>query len=109
MAAIPTQSDLATLYLNTVLALNPEQSVNIVGEDWWIKAQVIGGIAAGLYADQYNYALNIFPQNSAGELVSRHLATWGLPPRQPAFPSIGNDVPNDRSYCGSLHAFRYSD
>lgn len=87
--AIPTSSEISQQYLTTVKALNPDTSPDIIGTDWWLKAQVIGGVVAGLYADQYNYSLSIFPQNAAGTLVDRHLATWGLPPRFGAFPSRG--------------------
>ena len=72
-----TPAEVADEYLQQLAALRPTE-VNIDQEDsdWWVRAQVNGGVLSGVYGDMKKLADDPFPQSARREAVARHLDLW---------------------------------
>lgn len=68
-----TPEEIADQYLLWLKTLKPEINIDQTDSDWWIRAQVIGGVFSGLYADQFRIADDAFPQTARREALERHL------------------------------------
>lgn len=68
-----TPEQIADQYLLWLKTLKPEINIDQTDSDWWIRAQVIGGVFSGLYADQFRIADDAFPQTARREALERHL------------------------------------
>lgn len=82
-----TPAEIAEEYLTTLKTLKPEVNTNQTDSDWWIRAQVIGGVGSGIYADQQLLSDDPFPQSARPEAIEKHLITYfgtGFTPAQPA-------------------------
>lgn len=65
-------SEVAQDYLDE-LAVTKNVNVSQTDSDWWIRSQVIGGVVAGVYADQRLIANDAFPQRAREDAVLRFL------------------------------------
>lgn len=68
-----TPEEIADQYLLWLKTLKPEVNIDQTDSDWWIRAQVVGGVFSGLYADQFRIADDAFPQTARREALERHL------------------------------------
>lgn len=68
-----TPSQAADEYLVNLKVLKPSVNTKQTDSDWWIRSRVVGGVAAGLYADQKKIADDVFPQSARKEANERHL------------------------------------
>lgn len=88
----PTPSELAEQYLQILKSLKPELDTSTPDSDWWIRAQVTGGVISGVYADQRKIADDPFPQSARREALEKHLFTYfgtGFIAAQPAVGDVG--------------------
>lgn len=84
---IKTPKQVAQEYLDNLKVLKPEINIDQEDSDWWIRAQVVGGVVAGVYADLNRISNDTFPQSARREAVDKHLQTYfgsGLREAQPA-------------------------
>lgn len=82
-----TPEDIASEYLTTLASLKPEVNIDQTDSDWWIRAQVIGGVISGVYADQQLLADDPFPQSARADALEKMLFTYfnsGFTPAQPS-------------------------
>ncbi len=86
-----TQSDVYTLYANSLLALNNSLNVATPG-DWNFKANAIGSVGSGLSQDLYILQQQIFPQTASGSSLDSMLSNLNLTPRQGNLPATGQVV-----------------
>ncbi|MFN8770052.1 MAG: baseplate J/gp47 family protein [Neisseriaceae bacterium] len=84
-----TQQQYYQQYVKFVKALNPIALPDAVATDWWVKANVIGGIASGIDQDIYSFRQNIFPQYASGNALDKFLASYNLAPRSAGVPATG--------------------
>lgn len=84
-----TQKQYYQQYVNFVKSLNPVAVPDAQSTDWWIKANVIGGIASGIDQDIYTFRQNIFPQYASGNGLDKFLASYNLQPRSAGTPATG--------------------
>lgn len=89
MTVLLTQAEIANQYINNIEALNPLTNPKVVGTDWWIKAQIQGGVVSGIYQQAYNLQQAVFIQYASGILLDYYLASYGLNPRLGASPATG--------------------
>lgn len=68
-----TPSEISTEYLVELKGLKPDTNTDQTDNDWWIRSRVVGGVAAGLYADQRLIANDAFPQRARREAIQRWL------------------------------------
>lgn len=68
-----TPSEIADQYLLWLKTLKPDVNIDQTDSDWWIRAQVVGGVFSGVYADQFRIADDAFPQTARREALERHL------------------------------------
>lgn len=68
-----TPEEIANQYLTYLKGLKPEVNIKQKDSDWWVRGQVIGGVLAGIYADQQKIADDIFPQSARREAIEKHL------------------------------------
>lgn len=73
---IKTPSDVADEYLVELKALKPSVNVNQTDNDWFIRSRVVGGVGAGIYADQRLLADDPFPQKARQDAVEKHLELY---------------------------------
>lgn len=71
-----TPAQIADNYLLWLKGLRPNINTEQTDSDWWIRAQVIGGVTSGIYADQRLIANDAFPQRARREAVGRALELW---------------------------------
>lgn len=72
-----TPSEIASDYLLNLAAMKPGLvNTSQTDSDWWVRGQVIGGVMAGIYADQRLIANDAFPLNARHEALDRHLQTY---------------------------------
>lgn len=76
-----TPAQIAQEYLDNLAVLQPSVDVSSQDTDWYIRAQVTGGVVAGLYNDLDLLENDIFPQSARSDAVQKHLATF-FPPGQ---------------------------
>src|ERR1700733_15122328 len=103
----PTPSQLATQYLTILSSLKPEVDISRQDSDWWIRAQVVGGVLSGVYADQQLVSQDAFPQSSRLSALVNHLYTYfgsGLIQPQPSSGTLavtgtnGLDIPQGTEF-----------
>lgn len=90
---LPTPSDIATEYLANLAILKPgEVDISSQDNDWFIRANVVGGVVSGAYNDLSLLEDDIFPQSSRHDALGKHLQTYFPPPNnvfKPATPAVG--------------------
>lgn len=82
-----TPSECADQYLQHLKTLKPEINTEQEDSDWWIRAQVVGGLISGTYADQLKISNDPFPQSARREGLEKSLQTYfgsGFIQAQPA-------------------------
>jgi uncharacterized phage protein gp47/JayE len=89
MADYKTPKQIADQYLLTLKTLKPEVNTAQTDSDWWIRGQVVGGVFAGVYADQKKVSNDAFPQSARREALEQHLETQFGEGFKAATPSIG--------------------
>lgn len=87
-----TPSQIADDYLTALKALKPDVNISQQDSDWWIRSRVVGGLAAGVYADQRLIANDAFPDRAREEAVLRFLNLYFNGGYIPATQSEGNVV-----------------
>lgn len=85
-----TAEEVADQYLLRLKALKPEVNINQVDSDWWIRSRVVGGVMAGVYADQTKIANDAFPQSARRDALERHLNLYFDSGFTPATQAVGN-------------------
>lgn len=68
-----TPSEIADQYLLYLKGLKPEINKDQTDSDWWVRSRVVGGVIAGIYADQRKIADDAFPQSARHDALARHL------------------------------------
>lgn len=68
-----TPSELGDDYLALLKVLKPEVNTDQTDSDWYVRSRVVGGMVAGIYADQRKIADDAFPQSARREALERHL------------------------------------
>lgn len=71
-----TPTDVATEYLQHLKGLKPSINIDQEDSDWWVRSRVVGGVVAGVYADQRKISDDAFPQSARREALERHLNTY---------------------------------
>jgi uncharacterized phage protein gp47/JayE len=71
--AIKTPTQAGDDYLTQLKALKPEVNTKQTDSDWWIRSRVVGGTAAGIYADQRLISNDALPTRARREAVARFL------------------------------------
>lgn len=84
-----TPSELGDDYLALLKVLKPEVNTDQTDSDWYVRSRIVGGMVAGIYADQRKIADDAFPQSARTEALERHLNTWFNEGFNPATPSEG--------------------
>lgn len=82
-------SEVAQDYLDE-LATTKNVNVSQTDSDWFIRGQVIGGVVAGVYADQRLIANDAFPQRAREDAVLRFLDLYFAGGYIPSTQSEGN-------------------
>lgn len=86
MPTLKTPSQIAQDYRNYLKGLKPDVNVDQTDSDWWIRSQVVGGVVAGVYADNYLVSNDAFPQQARKEAIAQFLQTYfGADPVQGNF------------------------
>jgi uncharacterized phage protein gp47/JayE len=85
-----TPEEIAAQYLTWLKGLKPEVNTSQTDSDWWIRAQVIGGVFSGVYADQRKIAEDAFPQNARHEALENFLQLYFNESFKAATQSQGN-------------------
>lgn len=85
-----TPSQVADQYLLYLKNLKPDVNTQQTDSDWWIRAQVVGGVISGAYADQLKISNDAFPQSARREALERSLYTYFGTGFTPATPAVGN-------------------
>lgn len=68
-----TPQQIADQYLLWLKTLKPEVNTSQTDSDWWVRAQVVGGVFSGIYADQKKISDDAFPQSARREALEKHL------------------------------------
>lgn len=84
-----TPEEVAAQYLLHLKTLKPEINTDQTDSDWWVRSRVVGGVVAGIYADQTKIANDAFPQSARREALERHLNTYFDEGFTPATQSVG--------------------
>lgn len=71
-----TPSELGDQYLQVLKNLKPEVDISRTDSDWWIRSRIVGGMMAGIYADQKKIADDAFPQSARREALEKHLIMY---------------------------------
>lgn len=85
-----TPQQTAQDYLTHLQSLQPQINTSQQDSDWYIRAQVVGGLFAGVYADQRLLANDPFPQSARHDALGRHLFTYFGNTSQGSFLSATN-------------------
>lgn len=85
-----TPSQIADDYLVELKSLKRDLNTSQTDNDWYIRSRVVGGMAAGLYADQRSIANDAFPDRAREDAVLRFLDLYFAGGYIPATPSVGN-------------------
>ncbi len=86
--SFPTPADIAQEYLNNLATLKPgEVDIDSEDNDWFIRAQVTGGVVSGAYNDLQLLEDDIFPQSARHDAIGRHLFTYFPPPNNTFKPA----------------------
>lgn len=92
MATIKTPSQVADDYLTALKALKPDVNISQQDSEWWIRSRVVGGVVAGVYADQRLIANDAFPDRAREDAVLRFLNLYFGSGYIPATQAQGNVV-----------------
>lgn len=84
-----TPEQCADQYLEHLKSLKPEVNTDQSDSDWWIRAQVVGGVISGVYADQTHISNDPFPQSARREGLEKSLQTYFGDGFRPATVAIG--------------------
>lgn len=84
-----TPSQLADDYLRILKSLKPSVNIAQKDTDWWIRSRALGGLVAGVYADQRLIANDAFPQRARTEAVLRFLDLYFQRGFKDATQSVG--------------------
>lgn len=84
-----TPEQCAEQYLQHLKSLKPEVNTEQTDSDWWIRSQVVGGMVAGIYADQVRISNDPFPQSARREGLEKSLNTYFGGGFRSATPSVG--------------------
>lgn len=90
--AIKTPTDVTNDYLLELKSLKPETNTDQTDSDWFIRAKVVGGVVAGVYADQRLAANDAFPQRARTDALQKFLEEYFGPD-----PVQGNFLPATQS------------
>jgi len=88
--AYKTPDEIADQYLLYLKNLKPEVNTAQTDSDWWIRSRVVGGVVAGVYADQLKISNDAFPQSARREALERHLFTYFGEGFRQATVAVGN-------------------
>lgn len=83
-------SEIGDDYLTQLKTLKPDVNISQEDSDWWIRSRVVGGVAAGIYADQRLISNDAFPQNARPDAILRFLDLYFQGGYIPATQSEGN-------------------
>lgn len=89
---IKTPSDVAEEYLLELKSLKPDVNISQEDSDWWIRSRVVGGVVAGVYADQRLIANDAFPQRARHDALERFLDLYFESGFTPATEANGNVI-----------------
>lgn len=84
-----TPAQIAQQYLTHLKSIKPEVNTSQTDSDWWIRAQVVGGVFSGVYADQQKVANDIFPQSARRDALGKFLDLYFGDSFTPATVAIG--------------------
>jgi uncharacterized phage protein gp47/JayE len=90
MSTYKTPDEIADQYLLYLKNLKPEINTDQTDSDWWIRSRVVGGVVAGVYADQLKVSNDAFPQSARREALERHLYTYFGSGFRDATQAVGN-------------------
>lgn len=76
MAEYKTPTQIGDQYLLLVKGLKPSINTAQTDSDWWVRSRAVGGVVAGVYADQKKISNDAFPQSSRREAIERHLELY---------------------------------
>lgn len=76
MADIKTPTQVAQDYLDELKSLKPSLNTDQTDSDWWIRSRVIGGVVAGIYADNRSISNDPFPQSARHDALRKLLFTY---------------------------------
>lgn len=85
---LPTPSQIQQDWLNYLSGLDPNLNVSQQDSDWWIRGAVVGGVLAGVYADNLLISNDAFPQSARSAALANWLQTLFGPD-----PVDGNFLP----------------
>lgn len=85
-----TPTQIADQYLTLLKNLKPEVNTAQTDSDWWVRSRVVGGIFAGVYADQRKIADDAFPQSARHDALANHLQLYFGEGFKAASPALGN-------------------
>lgn len=84
-----TPQQIAQQYLTWLKGLKSEVNIDQDDSDWWIRAQVVGGVLSGVYADQQKVSNDAFPQSARREALEKHLELYFGTGFTPATQAVG--------------------
>jgi uncharacterized phage protein gp47/JayE len=85
------QSQVATYYANSALALKNNLNVNTPG-DWYFKKNAIASVGSGLSQDLFILQQQIYPQTASGSNLDSMLSNLNLTPRLGNLPATGQVI-----------------
>jgi len=89
MNKFKNSSEITEEYYNNIQSLNPNVNPRIQATDWYVKANIQGGVISGVYQNAYNLQQAVFVQNASGSTLDYYLSTYNLTPRLAATPATG--------------------
>lgn len=84
-----TPTQVSQQYLLELKGLKPELNTDQEDNDWFIRSRVIGGVAAGIYADQRLLSNDAFPQRARRDAILRYLELYFQEGFEPATAANG--------------------
>jgi len=84
-----SQTQLASLFYNSITSLNPNLVPSIPGGDFYFTANATTQVNAAVIQDIQLVYNDIFPASSSGVSLDKHAAALGMTPRMGALPSLG--------------------
>jgi len=85
--ASKTPQQVAQEFLTQLSSLKPSLDTSLVDSDWYVKAQAIGGVMAGIYGDQELLSNDPFPQSARLDAILKHLQTYFTAPNNQLLPA----------------------
>ena len=87
-----TPDQIAEQYLLHLKGLKPNINTKQTDSDWWVRSRVVGGVVAGVYADQLKISNDPFPQSARRDAIEKHLYTQFNSGFTPATSAVGNVI-----------------